>query len=196
MEALRQPLEEHAVTIVRVAGQLTFPSAFMLIAAMNPCPCGFLGHPTRSCSCAAGAAARYRRRISGPLLDRIDLHVEVLPVEYDALTGTGREEPSAAILERVQAARLRQEERYRGTGIHCNAHLTPALLREACRLSPAASELLRSAFERLDLSARAYDRILKVARTIADLEGQSDILPGHIAEAIQYRSLDRKYWEG
>lgn len=194
MEALRQPLENGFVTLARAAGRLRYPSRFMLVAAMNPCPCGYLGHPSRPCTCAPGAARRYLGKISGPLLDRIDLQVEVLPVEYDQLAAPGEAESSAAMAGRVRAARQRQRRRYANSGIQVNAQLTPAQLREVCTFSGDASALLRGAFERLELSARAYDRICKVARTIADLEGSERIELPHVAEAIQYRGLDRKFW--
>lgn len=193
LEVLRQPLEENAVTISRVSGTLTYPCSVMLVCAMNPCPCGYFGHPTRPCTCSRGAVAKYLSRISGPLLDRLDLHVEVPPVSFDKLHGeTG--ESSAAIRERVNRARAVQQKRYAGSGIACNARLTPAMLREHCALDSASASLLRAAYENMGLSARAYDRILKVSRTIADLDGSTSISPVHIAEAVQYRSLDRKYW--
>lgn len=193
LEVLRQPLEENTVTISRVSGTLTYPCSVMLVCAMNPCPCGYFGHPTRPCTCSRGAVAKYLSRISGPLLDRLDLHVEVPPVSFDKLHGeTG--ESSAAIRERVNRARAVQQKRYVGSGIACNARLTPAMLREHCALDSASASLLRAAYENMGLSARAYDRILKVSRTIADLDGSASINPVHIAEAVQYRSLDRKYW--
>ena len=195
MESLRQPLEDGAVTISRVNASLTYPCAFMLVAAMNPCPCGYFGHPSRACTCSPNVRKAYLAKVSGPLLDRVDLHIEVPPVEFDQLTAGGRSESSAAIRERVNAARARQLQRYRGTAITCNAHVPPGLLREACPLTVAAEQLLRGAFDRLGLSARAYDRLLKVARTIADLDGAQTIDVGHVAEAVQYRSLDRRYWQ-
>lgn len=194
LEILRQPLEDGQVTISRVSGSLTYPCSVMLVCAMNPCPCGYFGHPTRSCTCTKAAVEKYLARISGPLLDRLDLHVEVPPVEYGELSSEKGGEPSAAIRERVGRARALQQERYAADGISCNARLTPSLLRRYCRLTPDAEKLLGSAFERLGLSARAYDRILKVSRTIADLEGVEAVASAHIAEAVQYRSLDRKYW--
>ncbi len=194
MEALRQPIEDGIITISRATGKYTFPSRFQLIAAMNPCRCGYFGHPTRECSCPPGSAARYLGKISGPLLDRLDLHVEVPPVEYQQLAGRPEAEPSSEIRKRVNAARLIQQRRYAGTDIHCNAQITPAMQRKYCEMTDEAAALLRKAFERLGLSARAYDRILKIVRTIADLDGQQVIDSGHIAEAVQYRSLDRKYW--
>ena len=194
MEALRQPLEDGKVTISRVAGTLTYPSSIMLVAAMNPCPCGYFGHPTRECSCSQNAVHKYLGRISDPMLDRLDLHVEVPPVEFSALNSNTREESSAEIRKRVNKARKIQIERYRGTGITCNARLTPKLLKEYCIMSDDASKYLSLSFERLGMSARAYDRILKVARTIADLDGSEIIEKNHIFSAISFRSLDRKYW--
>lgn len=195
LEVLRQPLEDGKVTISRAAGTLSYPCSIMLVCAMNPCPCGYYGHPRRKCTCPPGAVAKYLSRISGPLLDRIDLHVEVPPVEFEELRGSGPGESSAAIRARVNAARALQQERYRGGGITCNARLTPSLLRKYCGLSDKAGALLKDAFERMGLSARAYDRILKVSRTIADLDGGGEIRTEHVAEAVQYRSLDRKYWQ-
>ena len=194
MEALRQPIEDGKVTISRVAGTLTYPSAIMLVAAMNPCPCGFFGHPTKNCTCSPQAVHKYLNKISGPMLDRIDLHVEVPPVDYAALSSTSKEETSAQIKARVDKARKIQQERYKGTGITCNADLTPALLKKYCHLTDDASKYLELSFERLGMSARAYDRILKVARTIADLDGSNIIEKQHIFSAISFRSLDRKYW--
>lgn len=194
METLRQPLEDGKVTISRVAGSLTYPSEFTLVAAMNPCPCGFFGHPTRKCTCSPNAVSRYLGRISGPMLDRLDLHIEVPPVEYESLKSTTKEETSEEVRARVNRARQIQVERYRGTGITCNARLTPAMLSKYCVMTESAEQILKSSFDRLGLSARAYDRILKVARTIADLEGVEKIDMPHIASAIHFRSLDRKYW--
>ena len=194
MEVLRQPLEDGTVTISRAAGRLTYPCSIMLVAAMNPCPCGYYGHPTRKCTCTESAVERYLAKVSGPLLDRIDLHVEVMPVEFDDLSSEQKSESSAEIRKRVNAARKLQIERYKGTGITCNAMLTPAMLGKYCVLTDGAKMMLKNAFERMGLSARAYDRILKVSRTIADLDGSEEIDIGHIAEALQYRSLDRKYW--
>lgn len=194
MEALRQPIEDGKVTISRVAGTLTYPSSIMLVAAMNPCPCGFFGHPTKTCSCSPQAVHKYLNKISGPMLDRIDLHVEVPPVDYAALSSNSNEETSAQIKARVNKARKIQQERYKGTGITCNADLTPALLKKFCKLTQDAEKYLELSFERLGMSARAYDRILKVARTIADLDGSDIIEKQHIFSAISFRSLDRKYW--
>lgn len=194
MEALRQPIEDGKVTISRVAGTLTYPSSIMLVAAMNPCPCGFFGHPTRNCSCTPTAVQKYLGKISGPMLDRIDLHVEVPPVDYNALSSKAEEETSAEIKKRVDKARKIQQERYKGTGISCNARLTPDLIKKYCVLTEDASKYLELSFERLGMSARAYDRILKVARTIADLDESEIIEKRHIFSAISFRSLDRKYW--
>ncbi len=194
MEALRQPIEDGKVTISRVAGTLTYPSNIMLVAAMNPCPCGFFGHPTRECKCSANAVHKYLSKISGPMLDRIDLHVEVPPVDYSDLNGKVEEETSAVIKERVNKARKLQAERYKGTGINCNARLTPSMIRKYCILDDQASKYLALSFDRLGMSARAHDRILKVARTIADLDGCQVIEKRHIFSAISFRSLDRKYW--
>ncbi len=194
MEAMRQPLEDGNVTISRVAGTLTYPSSVMLVAAMNPCPCGFFGHPTRECICTHTAVRKYLNKISGPMLDRIDLHVEVPPVNYTELNSQFKEESSAEIRERVNKARQIQIERYKGTGVTCNARLTPSMLKKYCVLDDAASDYLKLSFERLGMSARAYDRILKVARTVADLEGSEIIKKGHIFAAISFRGLDKKYW--
>ncbi len=196
MEAMRQPLEDGKVTISRVAGSLTYPSVFTLVAAMNPCPCGFFGHPTRKCTCTPQAVRKYLNRISGPMLDRLDLHIEVPPVDYASLKSTKAEESSALVRERVNRAREIQNKRYEGTGITCNARLLPGMLNKFCKLTEEAEAMLKASFDRLGLSARAYDRILKVARTVADLEGKEVIDVMHIAQAIQFRSLDRKYWEG
>lgn len=194
LEALRQPVEDSTVTISRAAGRLTYPCSFTLIAAMNPCPCGFYNHPVRNCTCTEDAVRRYLSRVSGPLLDRIDIHVEVPPVDYDDLTTKTNEETSAQIRERVNAARAIQTERYQGTKINCNANLDASQFERVCVVDDRANMLLKSAFDKLGLTARAYDRILKVARTIADLEGSEIIKSHHISEAIQFRSLDRKYW--
>lgn len=194
MEILRQPIEDGKVTISRVSGTLTYPCSIMLIAAMNPCPCGYFGHPTRPCTCSPNKVSQYLAKVSGPLLDRLDLHIDAMPVEFEHISSTARAESSADIKKRVDAARKIQNERYKGSGITCNARLTPARLHEDCPISDSGMKILRNAFDKLGLSARAYDRILKVSRTIADLD-ESEILESrHIAEAIQYRSLDRKYW--
>ncbi|MBQ7545811.1 MAG: YifB family Mg chelatase-like AAA ATPase [Clostridia bacterium] len=195
MEILRQPMEDGRITISRVAGTLSFPCSVMLVAAMNPCPCGFFGHPTRECTCPAGAAARYLARVSGPVLDRLDIHIEVPPVDFRKLADTEKSECSAAIRERVNAARKIQQQRLAGSGIACNGQMNAAMTQEFCRPSAQALTLLERAFESLGLSARAYDKILRVARTVADLDGSDTIEFPHVAEAIQYRSLDRKFWQ-
>ena len=195
MESLRQPLEDGVITISRAGGRATYPSSFMLIGAMNPCPCGYYGHPTRPCTCSLTKVSMYLNKISGPLLDRMDLQVEVPPVEYDRMADARPSESSAEIRKRVEAARLVQQRRYAGTGIPCNARLTPALLKKFCVLTPEADRLLAAAYERMGLSGRSYDRLLRVARTIADLAGSEMIGPDHVAEAIQFRNLDRKYWQ-
>jgi magnesium chelatase family protein len=166
----------------------------MLVCAMNPCRCGYYGHPNKPCTCSPTAVNQYLSRVSGPLLDRLDIHVEVSPVSYEDLGGKRKGEPSATIRQRVNAARAIQQERYKGSGIFCNSQLTPSMVKEYCKLSDEASAFLKSAFEKLGLSARAYDRVIKVARTIADLENEKDITKNHIAESVQFRSLDRKYW--
>ena len=195
LEILRQPMEDRVITISRAKMSVQYPANFMLVAAMNPCPCGYYNHPERECVCKQSDVQRYLNKISGPLMDRIDLHVEVLPVPYDALADVRRGEPSATIRKRVVKARKIQEERYRAyQGVHANAQMTPQLLQRYCVLDPASQETLRNAMHRLGLSARAYDRILKVARTIADLDGSERIASGHLAEAITYRSLDRDNW--
>ena len=195
LEVLRQPLEEKRVVVSRARYSVAYPANFTLVAAMNPCPCGYYNHPTRECTCSPGSVHRYMSRISGPLLDRIDLHIEVTPVLPQELSTAACGEPSAAIRERVIRAREIQAVRFReAAGIHTNAMMNSALLRECCRLDAASSALLERAMERLSLSARAYDRILKVARTIADLAGRERIAASDIAEAINYRSLDRGAW--
>lgn len=194
LEALRQPVEDSTVTISRAMGRLTYPCSFTLIAAMNPCPCGFYNHPVRQCTCSEDQVRRYLSRISGPLLDRIDIHVEVPAVDYDDLTTKTQEESSASIRERVNKARALQIDRYKGTAINCNANLDASMFEKVCVVDEKANVLLKNAFDKLGLTARAYDRILKVARTIADLDGSEIIKSNHITEAIQYRSLDRKYW--
>lgn len=192
LEVLRQPLEDAQVTISRAATTLTYPSRFMLVAAMNPCPCGYYGDSQRECACAPQAVQRYLARVSGPLLDRIDLHVEVPAVKYRDLSEGRSGEPSAAIRERVARAREVQRERFAGRAeIHANAHMAARDLREFCRVGEGGDALLRTAITRLGLSARAYHRILKIARTIADLDGAAEIGTAHVSEAIQYRSLDR-----
>ena len=195
MEALRAPLEDGTVTVSRVAGTLTYPCSFTLIGAMNPCPCGFFGHPTKRCTCSPNAVSKYLGKISGPMLDRLDIHVEVPPVKYDELQADGKEETSAEIKQRVDMARKIQNERYKNENITCNARLTPSMLKKYCVMTNQAEQALKSAFDSMGLSGRAYDRLLKVSRTLADLEQSEKIEFHHIAQAIQFRSLDRKYWE-
>ncbi|MBP5797570.1 MAG: YifB family Mg chelatase-like AAA ATPase [Bacteroidales bacterium] len=195
LEILRQPMEDREITISRAKTSVQFPANFMLVAAMNPCPCGYYNHPDRECVCKPGEVQKYLSKISGPLMDRIDLHVEVLPVAYNELSDTRRGEPSAEIRKRVISARKIQELRFKDCpGIHANAQMTTKLLQQYCSLDQRSQGALRNAMHRLGLSARAYDRILKVARTIADLEGSENIKYEHIAEAITYRSLDRDNW--
>lgn len=193
-EALRQPLEDGKITIARTSATVSYPSNLMVVAAMNPCPCGYFGHPTRECTCTQAARKKYKDRISGPIIDRIDLHIEVEPVDYEKLSSKGREETSAEIRKRVNKAREIQRERFKGTSVSCNAKMSPKMTKEYCLLSEEASGLLKMSFDKLGLSARAYDKILRIARTIADLEESENIEFAHVAEAIQYRSLDRKYW--
>lgn len=188
LEVMRQPLEDKSVTISRAQGALTFPASFMLLAALNPCPCGYYGDPERACTCSLGMIQRYRKRISGPLLDRIDLNIEVPRVNYDKLMKMAPGESSAAIRARVQAARERQTARFAGTDLTCNADMGPAEIREYCLLTPDGQALIRSAMRQMHLSARAYHRVLKVSRTIADLEGVDVIQTHHVAEALQYRT--------
>ena len=187
LEALRQPLEDHQVTISRARGAITFPANFVLIGAMNPCPCGYYGDPTHNCVCSSSAIARYQQRISGPMLDRFDIHVEVPHVDYEKLTGAGMAEPSTAIRARVEAARARGRQRFAGSAITANAEMGPAEVRVYCPLDAESAGLMRAAMHQLRLSARAYHRVLKLARTIADLAGSEGITPLHLAEALQYR---------
>ncbi|MFA6949968.1 MAG: YifB family Mg chelatase-like AAA ATPase [Lentimicrobiaceae bacterium] len=195
LEVLRQPLEDRVITISRARQTIEYPSSFMLIAAMNPCPCGFYNHPDRNCVCKPGDVQKYLNKISGPLLDRIDIHVEVVPVPFRELSDIKTSEKSESIRERVTKARLIQEERYQGNkGVHANAQITTKMLNMYCKLDDTGMQLIKNAMEKLSLSARAYDRILKVSRTIADLDGSENIMPEHLAEAIHYRSLDRETW--
>lgn len=197
LEVMRQPLEERVVTISRARFSIEYPASFMLIASMNPCPCGFYNHPEKQCVCGPGVVQKYLNKISGPLLDRIDLHLEVTPVPFKELSQERVSERSESIRARVVAARKRQAERYAAyPGIYCNAQMSSQLLQEICVIGNEGKQLLKTAMERLGLSARAYDRILKVSRTIADLDGSEQIRTEHLAEAIQYRSLDRDGWAG
>lgn len=194
MEVLRQPIEDSKITISRASASLTYPCSTMVVCAMNPCPCGYFGHPKKECSCPDGAAKRYLSKISGPMLDRIDIHIEVPPVDFEKLSSKVPSECSADIKKRVNAARKIQQERLKGTGISCNAKMDSALTKEFCRPTPQAMLMLEKVFEKLDFSARAYDKVLRVARTVADLENSPNIESGHIAKAVQFRSLDRKIW--
>lgn len=197
LEVLRQPLEDRKITISRVKCNIEYPASFMLVAAMNPCPCGYYNHPTKACVCSSGQVRKYLNRISGPLLDRIDLQVEVVPVPFDKISEARAGEPSHVVRQRVMRARSIQEKRYASTpGIYCNAQMNSRLLSLYARPATEGLSLLKTAMQRLNLSARAYDRILKVARTIADLEGSLTIQPAHLAEAIGYRNLDREDWAG
>lgn len=197
LEVLRQPLEDRNITISRIKWSVEYPASFMLIASTNPCPCGFYNHPTRDCVCSSGQVQKYLNKISGPLLDRVDIQVEIIPVPFEKISDASPAEPSAAIRERVIAARHIQAERFKPhAGIYCNAQMGSKLLTKYALPDQNGLELLRNAMSRLNLSARAYDRILKVARTIADLDGSQQILPPHLGEAISYRSLDRDNWGG
>ena len=195
LEMLRQPLEDRQITVTRARCSVEYPASFMLVASMNPCPCGYYNHPTKACVCSPGQVQKYLNRISGPLLDRIDLHIEVTPVDFEKMSDQRPGESSATIRARVIRARQRQEARYADVpGVHCNAQMTPRLLGLYARPDDKGLALLKNAMNRLNLSARAYDRILKVARTIADLDDSEQILPQHLAEAIGYRNLDRENW--
>jgi magnesium chelatase family protein len=197
LEVLRQPLEDRVITISRARFTVDYPASVMLIASMNPCPCGFHNHPEKECTCAGGMRQKYLNRISGPLLDRIDMHVEVVPVSYGKLATTSSAEGSAVIRERVVQARTIQSERFAAdSGIYCNAQMSSSMIRRYCHLDETGSRLLRAAMDIRGLSARAYDRILKMARTIADLDASDEIHPDHLSEAINYRSLDREGWAG
>jgi magnesium chelatase family protein len=195
LEVLRQPMEDRKVTISRAKFTVTYPSSFMLIASMNPCPCGYFNHPEKECVCGPGVVQKYLNKISGPLLDRIDLHVEVVPVSFNELTSEHKTEKSIHVRERVITARKIQQERFKEIeGMHSNAQMGGKEVQEICIISDAGRNLLKKAMEKLNLSARAYDRILKVSRTIADLAGSDEIKIEHLAEAIHYRSLDRENW--
>ncbi len=195
---MRQPMEERKVTISRAKVSIEYPANFMLVASMNPCPCGYYNHPEKECVCAPGVVQRYLSKISGPLLDRIDLHVEVVPVSFDEMTAANkRSETSTDIRERVVMARERQSERFKEKkDVYCNAMMPSNMVKKVCQIDDTGRTLLKTAMERLGLSARAYDRILKVSRTIADLSSSDEIKIEHLAEAIQYRSLDREGWAG
>lgn len=195
IETLRQPLEDGVITVARSNATITYPANFTLIASMNPCPCGNYGSKDKECHCTPGQISKYLSKLSGPIMDRIDIHIEVDNVTYDQLKSEDKEEPSKAIKARVDKARQIQLERFEGQKNFCNAKMNSAQMKKYCKLDTMGDNLLRNAFERLKLSARAHDRILKVARTIADLDGCKDIEARHIAEAISYRTLDRKYWK-
>jgi magnesium chelatase family protein len=197
LEVMRQPLEDRCVTISRAKFSVDYPAGFMLVAAMNPCPCGYYNHPDKQCVCGPGIVQRYLNKISGPLLDRIDLHVEVTPVSFDELTTDVPIEGSKEIRKRVEVTRGIQQKRFNErTGMHCNAQMTQNDLDSFCKIDESGRTILKTAMDRMGLSARAYDRILKVARTIADIENSESIESNHLAEAIQFRSLDREGWAG
>ncbi len=197
LEVLRQPLEDRVITISRAKFTVDYPASFMLVASMNPCPCGFHNHPEKECLCSPGMVQKYLNRISGPLLDRIDIHIEVVPVNYDKLSDNRSVENSSFIRDRVVKAREMQQKRFKSfRGIYSNAQMTPSMQRKYCQLDEAGGRLLRTAMDIRGLSARAYDRILKVARTIADLAGSENISTEHISEAINYRNLDKEGWAG
>ncbi len=194
IDTLRQPMEDRTITIGRVSKTVTYPCSVMLVTAMNPCPCGYFGHPTHECICSQKQVRTYLGKISGPVLDRIDMHIEVAPVDFSELSSSRKEESSADIRKRVISAREIQTERFRKTKIKCNANMSPSEIEKYCQIPDALNEKLRRTFEKLDLSARAYHKILKISRTVADLEGVENISEKHIFQAVQYRSLDRKYW--
>ncbi len=194
---MRQPLEDRNITISRAKFSVEYPASFMLVASMNPCPCGYYNHPTKECVCAPGVVQKYLNKISGPLLDRIDIHLEVVPVPFKKLSEMESSENSEAVRERVLAARKIQEKRFENhQGVYANAQMTSKLIREYVVLDEDSNNLIKNAMDRLGLSARAYDRILKVSRTIADLDGQEHVQADHLSEAIHYRSLDRENWGG
>ncbi len=197
LEVMRQPLEDRVITISRAKFSVEYPASFMLVASMNPCPCGYYNHPEKDCVCPPGTVQKYLNKISGPLLDRIDIHIEVTPVSFNELSEKRNSEKSGSIRERVMKARQLQENRYKDVGgVYCNAQINSRLLSEVCKINETGNALLKTAMEKLGLSARAYDRILKVARTIADLDNSNTIETNHLAEAIQFRSLDREGWAG
>jgi magnesium chelatase family protein len=193
-DALRQPLEDRRVTITRANGRVTFPCSFMMVGAMNPCRCGYFGHPTRACICKPGEVRRYVSRISGPMLDRMDLQIELPSISYEELSSSTVAESSADVRERVREAREFARRRMGGDAIFCNAQMGASEIRRYCQAEPEAADLLREAYDRMGLSARGYDRIMRVARTVADLSHSEKIAPEHVAEALRMRSLDRKYW--
>lgn len=195
METMRQPVEDGVITISRVSGTLTYPCETMLICAMNPCPCGYYGHPTKKCTCPQGAPTKYLSKVSGPLLDRLDIHIEVPQVDFKKLSDDEKGESSAEIKKRVDRARKIQQKRFEGTNIKCNAKMSASVTRKYCKIGEKEKAFLEKSFEKLGLSARAYDKILRVARTIADLDGCENIELAHLTEAVQYRSLDRKFWK-
>lgn len=195
MEAMRQPIEDGVITVSRVSGSLTYPCEVMLVCAMNPCPCGYFGHPTKQCTCQKGAAQKYLAKVSGPLLDRLDIHIEVPQVDFKKLSADEKGESSAEIKKRVNKARAIQTKRFEGTNITCNAKMSPSMTRQVCKLDETSKKMLERCFETMGLSARAYDKILRIARTIADLDGSENIELVHVTEAVQYRSLDRKFWQ-
>lgn len=195
LEVMRQPLEDRTISVSRAKYTVDYPAGFMLVASMNPCPCGYYNHPTKVCECPPGAVRKYLNRISGPLLDRIDIQVEILPVPFEEISSGQPGEASEAIRSRVMRARAIQQQRFADErGVHCNAQMTSRLLKRYCALSDETLAILRETMTRFDMSARAYDRILKVSRTIADLDGSADILPAHMREAVSYRNLDRASW--
>ena len=195
LEVMRQPLEDRTITVSRARLSVDYPANFMLVASMNPCPCGYYNHPTKECTCSGSAIQHYLSKISGPLLDRIDMHIEVVPVELEKIAGIQEADPSSVVRARVITARNIQTERFKDyPGIYCNAQMSPPLLKRFCPLDKQCLSLLKMAMQKFGLSARAYDRIIKLSRTIADLASSDHILPQHIAEAIQYRSLDRESW--
>jgi magnesium chelatase family protein len=197
LEVMRQPLEDRVITISRAKFTVEYPASFMLVASMNPCPCGYYNHPEKECVCTPGLVQKYLNRISGPLLDRIDIHIEVVPVPFDKLSDSKVAESSQVVRARVVQARKTQAIRFsKHPGIHCNAQMSSKLLRKYCEIDAAGQSMMKTAMERLGLSARAYDRILKVSRTIADLDTSEQIQASHLGEAIQYRSLDRDNWAG
>ena len=195
LEVMRQPLEDRNITISRAKFTVEYPASFMLVSAMNPCPCGYYNHPERSCVCAPGTVQKYLNKISGPLLDRIDIHIEIVPVPFDKISDRTPAEHSSEISKRVSEARAIQEKRFKNIdGVYCNAQMTSKLLNKYALPDKTGMQLMKTAMERLNLSARAYDRILKVSRTIADLEKSEHVQPNHLAEAINYRNLDRETW--